>query len=113
MTSDGRSSRFSHSSLTYLFSKSLEVFLGKPDTTGLTQLLDQINQCLHSHYQKTKRELFTRGMTIDREGFMSILGEIWPSWTTAEGIQKAAKVVGVSIDGLNVDWMHQEKMKKA
>ena len=55
----------------------------------------------------------TNEMTVDREGFISILADIWPSWTTAESIQRAAKVVGVSIDGLNVEWMNQEKMDKA
>ena len=55
------------------------MFLAPPDTTGLTQLLDQINQSLHSHYRKLKKKLFTNEMTIDREGFMAILAEIWPS----------------------------------
>ena len=52
-------------------------------------------------------------MTVDREGFMEVLGEIWSSWTTADTIQKAAKLVGVSENGLDVDWMNQEKMDKA
>ena len=102
MVTDGHSSRFHHPSLTFLFGKKLEMFLGRPDTTGLTQL-DQINQSLHSHYRKTKREIFSNDMTIDKEGFMAILGEIWGSWTTPESIQKAAKHVGLSIDGLMGD----------
>ena len=44
---------------------------------------------------------------------MSILADIWKQWVTPDKIQKAAKVVGVSIDGLNIDWMNQEKMDKA
>ena len=52
-------------------------------------------------------------MTVDKEGFMSILAEIWPTWATSDTIQKAAKLVGVSKDGLNVDWMNQEKFHKA
>ena len=52
-------------------------------------------------------------MTVDREGFMEVLGEIWSSWTTADTIQRAAKLVGVSENGLDVDWMNQEKMDKA
>ena len=52
-------------------------------------------------------------MTIDREGFMAILTDIWPSKTTPESIQKSAKVVGVSIYGSNADWICQERMGKA
>ena len=44
---------------------------------------------------------------------MAILAEVWPSWTTPKAIHKSAKVVGVSTDGLNVNWMNQEKMEKA
>ena len=33
--------------------------------------------------------------------------------TTANTIQKAAKLVGVSENGLDIDWMNQEKMDKA
>ena len=42
---------------------------------------------------------------------MATLTDIWPSRTTPEAIQKSAKVVGVSIDGLNVNWMNQETME--
>ena len=49
ITSDGHSSIFSHPSLSFLFSNGLEMFLGPPETTGLIQLLDQINQSLRSH----------------------------------------------------------------
>ena len=54
LVSDGHSSRFIPQSLTYLFSNQLELFLGPPDSTGLTQLLNQVNQSLHTHYRKTK-----------------------------------------------------------
>ena len=97
MTSNGHSSRFSRSSLSFLFTNELEIFLGPPDTTGLTQLLDQINQALHSHYRKSKKNMFSNEMTIDREGFMSILAHIWKQWATPDKIQKAAKVVGVCL----------------
>ena len=52
-------------------------------------------------------------MTVDREGFMEALGEIWSPWITADTIQKTAKLVGVSENGLDIDWMNQEKMDKA
>ena len=42
---------------------------------------------------------------------MATLTDIWPSRTTPEAIQKSAKVVGVSINGLNVNWMNQETME--
>ena len=113
ITSDGHSARFSHPSLILLFSNRLEMFLGPSDTIGLTQLLDQINQSLYSHYQKSKKKLFTNEMTIDTGGFMAILADILPSWTTSEAIQKSAKVFCVSIDGLNVNWMSQEEIEKA
>ena len=58
LVTDGHSSRFSHSSLVYLSREHIEMFLGPPDTTGLTQLLDQINQSLHTHYRNTKKSLF-------------------------------------------------------
>ena len=111
-TNYGHSSKFSHPSLSFLFGNGLEMFLGLPETTRLTQLLDQINQSLHSHFWKSKKKLFTNEMTTDREGFMAILTDIWPSWTTPEGIQKSTKVIGVSINGFNVNWLNQEKTEK-
>ena len=44
---------------------------------------------------------------------MEALGEIWSPWITADTIQKTAKLVGVSENGLDIDWMNQEKMDKA
>ena len=93
--------------------QNLHLFLGPPDTTGVTQLLDQINQALHTHYRDSKRELFTNEMIINREQFMAILADIWSSWTNSDTIQRAAKRVGISKDGLNIDWMQQDKFEKA
>ena len=44
---------------------------------------------------------------------MEALGEIWSPWITADTIQKNAKLVEVSENGLDIDWMNQEKMDKA
>ena len=116
VVTDGHSSRFCPESMTYLFSNDLGLFLGPPDKTSVTQLLDQINQSLHAPYRTSKKNIFTNEMTVDKEGFMSIsiLAEIWPTWATSDTIQKAAKLVGVSkgglnVGGLNVDGMNQEK----
>ena len=52
------------------------MFLGPSDTTSVTRLLDQINQALHHGYRTSKDELFSQSMTINREGFMTILADM-------------------------------------
>ena len=44
---------------------------------------------------------------------MSILGEMWDKWAPKEIILKAAKRVGISKSGLNVDHMQQDKFQQA
>ena len=90
VVTDGHTSRFSLDSISYLFSNT---------TIGSNQSVPT-----HTHYRKSKKNIFSNNMTIDKEEFMSILAEIWPTWPTSESIQKAAKLVGVSKDGLNIDW---------
>ena len=46
------------------------MFIGPPATTGVKQLLDQINKSLHSQYKSQKKDLFTENGTINCEGFM-------------------------------------------
>ena len=58
-------------------------------------------------------ELFPGFQTINREGFISILGEMWDKWAPDEVILKAAKQVGISKSGLNVDHMQQDKFQQA
>ena len=111
--SDGHSSRFDSEVLTFLRSVSIFLFIGPSDTTGVTQLLDQINQALHHGYRMAKGQLFSASMTINREGFMTILADMWSNWTTPETIVKAGKRVGISHDGLNVEWMQQDKFQRA
>ena len=74
-TSDEQSFRFSHRGLSFVFSNRLNFFLGLPDTTGLTQLSEQISQSLYSHYQKLEKKLFTNEGTgkILMGIFMAIL----------------------------------------
>ena len=50
---------------------------------------------------------------INRETFMTILGEIWPTWVTEEGIKNAFRKCGISIEGLSADWMQQDKFLAA
>lgn len=50
---------------------------------------------------------------VNREVFMTILGEMWSTWTTQESLIKAAKRCGISSEGLNVNWMQQHKFASA
>lgn len=110
---DGHTSRFNFNILSYLQDVDNHMFLGPPDTTGLTQLLDQINHNLHDLYRKKKKDMFSAHHTIDRSSFMSILSKIWDKWASKKSIIAAAKRVGISKEGLNVNWMQQQKFEKA
>ncbi len=54
MMCDGHSSRFDLDVLRFCQDKQICLFLTPPDTTSVTQLLDQINNALHSSYRKEK-----------------------------------------------------------
>ena len=58
-------------------------------------MLDQVNQALHSKYREVKSDLFTANSTVNREGFMTILADVSPTWTTRESLIKAGKRVGI------------------
>ena len=111
--SDGHSSRYNYDVLSFLTDQSMKLFLGPPDSTSVTQTLDQINRNLHYHYTTTRDDLFTAFSTINRCSFMKILGRMWSEWTTPELIRKAAKRVGIASNGLNVNWMQQDKFERA
>ena len=111
--SDGHSSRFDLDVLTFLRSKQMRLYITWPDTTSVLQLLDQVNQSLHSEFRKAKNKLFTSVMTINREGFMLILAEAWQTWTSRESLVNAAKRVGVTPMGLDISLMQQEKFIQA
>ena len=113
IVSDGHSSRFNYEVMKFLKEKNIRLFLSPPDTTGLTQLLDQVNKSLHLAYKNEKQNLFNPEQTINREGFMMILGNIWGHWVTAETLIKAAKRVGVTPEGLSIDYMQKEKMAQS
>ena len=65
------------------------MFLGPPDTTGVMQFLDQINQSLRSQQRLQKKDLFTEDGTINCEGFMRILGNMWKNWAQPSAIINA------------------------
>ena len=113
LLSDGHSSRFDESVLQFLQDVNIRLFIGPPDTTGVTQLLDQINQSLHTEYRNSKSQLFSKFSKINREGFMLILAELWGKWTTPEKIVNAARQVGITSTGLNVSYMQQSKFEQA
>ena len=76
--SDGHSSRFDFAALKFLCEKSIHSFIMPPDTTVVTQLLDQSpNTRLNQEYSKKREEQFTPFQTINRKGFMNILAQIW------------------------------------
>ena len=111
--SDGHSSRYNYDVLKFLHDCILKLYVGPPDTTSVTQVLDQINRALHYHYSEARDKMFTPFASINREGFMQILADIWPNWVTPESIRKAAKRVGISAEGLNVNWMQKDKFIQA
>ena len=111
--SDGHSSRFDLDVLTFLQNKQIKLYITPPDTTGVTQLLDQVNQKLHHEYRNSRSEMFSSSMTINREGFMTILADFWSDWAPRETIVGAGKRVGVSNLGLSVEWMQHDKFERA
>ena len=79
---------------------------------GVTQLLDQLNRALHLRYKNSKHELFTTARNIDREGFMHILANMWNGLVSKQSLLKAAKRVGVTATGLNVNFIQTEKFEQ-
>ena len=111
--SDGHSSRFDRDVLKFLKEHEMRLFILPPDTTGVTQKHDQVNQKIHSVYREVKKDLFSDYSTINRERFMTILWEVWQKWYTKDMLKAAGKRVGISEDGLNINWMQQEKFIQA
>ena len=103
---DRHSSRFHYKVLHFLHDNKINLYISPPDTTGVTQLLDQSpNQNLHHEYEKKRNDLFTTFQTINREGFKTTLGAMWDKWASRDTIINAAKRVGISKEGLNVNNM--------
>ena len=111
--SDGHSSRFDCNVLRYLQDNEMRLYISPPDTTGVTQMLDQVNQALHSQYREVKTDLFTPNSTVSREGFMTILSDVWPTWTNDKSLVRAAKRVGITKEGMSVHFMQQDQLETA
>ena len=92
---------------------STDQFLLPPDTSGITQLHDQVNNKLHKQYEERKDKIYCGCCDINKEGFMTILGEIWEEWVTPHQLIKAGKGVGLSADSLNVNWMDRKIFEAA
>ena len=86
LTSDGHSTRFDFEMLKFCNEKKICLFIPPPDTTDVTQLLDQYNKNTHLEYKVTKENLFTSLMTINREVFMLSLADMWDKWQTPKTI---------------------------
>ena len=50
---------------------------------------------------------------LNRESFMTILGDVWNKWSTPDLIVKSGKRVEISSNGLKVNWMQQDKFRRA
>ena len=53
--SDGHSSRFVADTFHFLRNNDIRLFVSPPDTTSVTQLLDQVNKALHESYKNKKK----------------------------------------------------------
>ena len=91
VVADGHKSRFNVNLMTHCDENSLDQFILPPDTSGATQMHDQINQCLHSCYENKKSEMYSEYADLNTECFMNILAEIWDQWARPERICKAGK----------------------
>ena len=72
------------------------MFLTPPDTTGVTQLFNQLNKDLQHEYRSLKENMFTDFNSLNNEVFMMILGRIWNNWGQKQYIVKAAGRLGVT-----------------
>ena len=65
---DGHITRFDLAVLAFCRTHQIHVYLSPPDTTGLTQALDQINAALHYHYCATtaKWERYHQGVLLEQ-----------------------------------------------
>ena len=113
IVADGHSSRFDENVLSFLQAALLVLFILHADTSGGTQVHDQMNAKLHSLYDEKKELLYSSISTLNRESFMNILSEAWPEFAAPSVLVNAARRVGLSNEGLNITWMNQEMFKRA
>ena len=78
---DDHSSRYDVDVMQFCRKEDIHQFMGLPDTTELTQLLDQVFANLHTCYSNEKDQVFV-GQKVNREGFTQTLASIWDIWTT-------------------------------
>ena len=110
---DGHGSRLYEKVLSFLEQSQTWLFILRPYTSGGTQMHIQINNGLHDEYEKSKSELYSEMSNLSRESFMTILDDVWNKWATPDFIVKSGKHVGISINGLNIKWMQQNKFRHA
>ena len=107
------SSCLNHDVLTFLLNKKIQLFVTPPETTGVTQLLDQFNKNIHNKYEKEKASMFTDFNTFNKEAFMLILANIWDKWVSKETLVNAARKVGITAAQLSIEMMQQDKFARA
>lgn len=90
-----------------------EQFWLYPDTSAVTQMHDQVNGGFHRKYHEARTEKYPLLSNLNRENFMRIIAECYAESYSPESLVKAAKRVGISKDGLNVNWMQQDKFARA
>ena len=87
-----------------------EQFILHPDTSAVTQMHDQVNARLHAKYEESKKKMYSSMASLNREDFMQILADCYGEWASPEKMVNAARRVGISKDGLNINWMQQLKL---
>ena len=113
MLSDAHGSRLNHEILSFLLSRQIQLFVTPPDTTGVTQFLDQLNKNIQQEHEKEKASLFTDFNTLNREAFMLILANILEKWVAKETLVNATIKVGVTAPQLSVDMIQKDKFERA
>ena len=79
LLSDRHASRFDFDVPNYLYEQQIFLFISQPNTTGVTQLLDQINHSLHDNYRQHKKEEYLYHQSINCERFINIISKMWPT----------------------------------
>ena len=108
---DGHSSRFDPDVMFYCRKEQLNQYVSLADATELLQQLDQVFANLHRCYSVRAEELF-EGDYISKEAFMNVLADIWDEWTSEELLVKAAKRVGFTSAGIDINNMQTEKFTR-
>ena len=103
VVADGHGSGFDETVLSFLQEALMFLSILHPDTSGGTQLHDQMNGRLHSLYDQNKEELYTTISTLNRQCFMNILSESWADFAAPERLCNAGRRVGLSNVGLNIN----------